>query len=66
MFKVRMQGQYGSASDKRLRTVASEMWREYGFRRGVMRGYWITVAREIPAYAGFYTGESLVSMLWQL
>lgn len=20
-----------------------------------MRGYWVTVAREIPAYAGFYT-----------
>jgi solute carrier family 25 carnitine/acylcarnitine transporter 20/29 len=56
MFKVRMQGQYGAASDKRLRVVVSEMWRDWGFRRGIMRGYWITVAREIPAYAGFYTG----------
>jgi len=56
MFKVRMQGQYGSPSDKRLSVVFREMWSEWGFRKGVMRGYWVTVAREIPAYAGFYTG----------
>lgn len=55
MFKVRMQGQYGAATDKKLRDVAKEMWRDWGFRNGVMRGYWVTVAREIPAYAGFYT-----------
>ncbi|KAH9891772.1 mitochondrial carrier [Cubamyces lactineus] len=55
MFKVRMQGQYGSPSDKRLRAVVSDMWRDWGFRKGIMRGFWITVAREIPAYAGFYT-----------
>ncbi|KAF8922675.1 mitochondrial carrier, partial [Mucidula mucida] len=53
MFKVRMQGQYGGAGDKNLRTVASEMWKTWGFRKGVMRGYWVTLAREIPAYAGF-------------
>lgn len=73
MFKVRMQGQYGNPSDKRLRVVAREMWKEWGFRKGIMRGYWVrhssiftrvsaglsvwfvskvTVAREIPAYAG--------------
>ncbi|KAG1734632.1 mitochondrial carrier [Suillus lakei] len=55
MFKVRMQGQYGAATDKKLRDVAKEMWREWGFRNGIMRGYWVTFAREIPAYAGFYT-----------
>ncbi|KAG2153167.1 mitochondrial carrier [Suillus clintonianus] len=55
MFKVRMQGQYGAATDKKLRDVAKEMWRDWGFRQGVMRGYWVTFAREIPAYAGFYT-----------
>lgn len=55
MFKVRMQGQYGAATDKKLRDVAREMWRDWGFRNGVMRGYWVTFAREIPAYAGFYT-----------
>ncbi|KIJ67414.1 hypothetical protein HYDPIDRAFT_166025 [Hydnomerulius pinastri MD-312] len=54
MFKVRMQGQYGAATDKRLRDVAREMWRKWGFKHGIMRGYWVTVAREIPAYAGFY------------
>ncbi|KAJ7086303.1 mitochondrial carrier domain-containing protein [Mycena crocata] len=55
MFKVRMQGQYGGETDKRLRVVMREMWTQWGFRKGVMRGYWVTVAREIPAYAGFYT-----------
>ncbi|KAJ3895345.1 mitochondrial carrier domain-containing protein [Lentinula edodes] len=49
MFKVRMQGQYGGAQDKRLSAVAREMWSQWGFRKGV------TMAREIPAYAGFYT-----------
>lgn len=50
-----MQGQYGSATDKKLRHVFSEMYNLYGIRHGVMRGFWITVLREIPAYAGFYT-----------
>lgn len=36
-----MQGQYGSPSDKKLSKVASEMWREHGFRRGIMRGFWV-------------------------
>ncbi|KLO05860.1 mitochondrial carrier [Schizopora paradoxa] len=56
MFKVRMQGQYGAATDKRLSTVVRDMWQQWGFRKGIMRGFWVTVAREIPAYAGFYTG----------
>ncbi|CEL52721.1 Mitochondrial substrate carrier family protein G OS=Dictyostelium discoideum GN=mcfG PE=2 SV=1 [Rhizoctonia solani AG-1 IB] len=56
MFKVRMQGQYGGKADKKLSTVFWDMWKDYGFRKGVMRGFWATVAREIPAYAGFYTG----------
>ena len=41
MFKVRMQGQYGNPLDKRLRVVAREMWAESGFRKGIMRGYWV-------------------------
>ena len=52
MFKVRMQGQYGQPGDKKLHVVVNEMWKDWGFRRGIMRGYWVTVAREIPAYAG--------------
>ena len=47
-------GQYGAATDMKLREVISEMTSKYGFRHGVMRGYWITVLRETPAYAGFY------------
>jgi len=65
MFKVRMQGQYGAATDKRLRDVASEMWSRWGFRKGMMRGYWITVAREIPAYAGFYTAFEFTKRRFQ-
>jgi len=65
MFKVRMQGQYGAATDKRLRDVASEMWSQWGFRKGIMRGYWITVAREIPAYAGFYTAFEFTKRRFQ-
>ncbi|KIP11249.1 hypothetical protein PHLGIDRAFT_27978 [Phlebiopsis gigantea 11061_1 CR5-6] len=55
MFKVRMQGQYGGKDDKRLRVVMRDMWKEWGLREGIMRGYWVTFVREIPAYAGFYT-----------
>ncbi len=47
-----MQGQYGQPGDKKLRVAVNEMWTEWGFRKGIMRGYWVTVAREIPAYAG--------------
>ncbi|KAF9506302.1 hypothetical protein BS47DRAFT_438348 [Hydnum rufescens UP504] len=56
LFKIRMQGQYGTVGNKSLGRVAADMWREWGFRRGVMRGFWATVAREVPAYAGFYSG----------
>lgn len=65
MFKVRMQGQYGAATDKKLRDVAKEMWRDWGFRNGVMRGYWVTFAREIPAYAGFYTAFEFLKRKFQ-
>jgi len=65
MFKVRMQGQYGSATDKKLRDVAREMWSTWGFRKGVMRGYWVTLIREIPAYAGFYTAFEFTKRRFQ-
>ena len=38
---MRMQDQYGAATDKRLSAVVSEMWKNYGFRKVVMRGYWV-------------------------
>ncbi|KAG9120653.1 hypothetical protein FRC07_003783 [Ceratobasidium sp. 392] len=65
MFKVRMQGQYGAAGDKRLSRVFWDMWGDWGFRKGVMRGFWATVAREIPAYAGFYTGYEFAKRKFQ-
>ena len=42
MFKVRMQGQYGAKTDKRLSAVIGEMWSQYGFRHGIMRGFWVS------------------------
>ncbi|PWN89820.1 mitochondrial carrier [Acaromyces ingoldii] len=65
LFKIRMQAQYGSATDKKLRQVARDLWAEAGFRRGVMRGFWITVLRETPAYAGFYGGFTKSKELFQ-
>ncbi|KAG8820374.1 hypothetical protein FRC19_008936 [Serendipita sp. 401] len=56
LFKIRMQGQYGAATDRRLSRVFRDTWSAHGFKRGVMRGFWATVAREIPAYGAFYTG----------
>ncbi|KAJ9110968.1 hypothetical protein QFC20_002734 [Naganishia adeliensis] len=67
LFKIKMQGQvmlptdktilqYGGADDKKLGAVVKDTYRQWGFKNGIMRGYWVTVAREIPAYAGFYTG----------
>jgi solute carrier family 25 carnitine/acylcarnitine transporter 20/29 len=53
MFKVRMQGQYGNPSDKRLRVVAREMWAEWGFRKGVMRGYWVCTPNFNFSFFGF-------------
>lgn len=49
------EGQYGAATDKKLRHIFQETYAKYGVRHGVMRGFWITVIREVPAYAGFYT-----------
>lgn len=54
MFKVRMQGQYGNPSDKRLRVVVREMWAEWGFRKGVMRGYWVCRASIFYGFFFFY------------
>jgi hypothetical protein len=42
MFKIRMQGQYGGPGDKKLGRVVGDMWREFGLRDGIMRGYWVS------------------------
>ena len=41
MFKIRMQGQYGGSGDKKLGAVIGDMWSRFGFRDGIMRGYWV-------------------------
>ena len=41
LFKIQMQGQYGGIDDKRLSLVARNLWREWGFRKGIMRGFWV-------------------------
>ncbi|KAF9164069.1 hypothetical protein DFQ26_001856 [Actinomortierella ambigua] len=59
MLKIKMQAQYGSGSAVRYKgpvDCARQLIREYGVKNGLMRGYWITVIREIPGYAGFYAG----------
>ncbi|GAA5982233.1 hypothetical protein JCM11641_006234 [Rhodosporidiobolus odoratus] len=64
MFKVRLQAQYGP-NPKRLRDIVGEMYGKYGWRHGIMRGYWITFVREIPAYAGFYAGYEYTKRSFQ-
>lgn len=61
LFKIRMQAQISSSKSapQKLSQVAREVYTKYGMRSGVMRGFWVTVMREMPAYAGFYTGFEL-------
>ncbi|KAJ2721352.1 hypothetical protein GGI07_004022 [Coemansia sp. Benny D115] len=61
LFKIQLQAQYGGGSGSggsgRVGpiAVARQVWAQHGVR-GVMWGFWATVAREIPAYAAFYAG----------
>jgi solute carrier family 25 carnitine/acylcarnitine transporter 20/29 len=43
LLKIRMQAQYGGQTDLTLRKMAGTLWREHGFRNGVMRGFWVSV-----------------------
>ncbi|CAG8501157.1 6051_t:CDS:2 [Diversispora eburnea] len=65
LLKIKMQAQYGSNKVsignsaliyKGPVDCARHLIREFGIRNGLFRGFWVTVAREIPAYAGFYSG----------
>lgn len=42
MFKIRMQGQFGGATDKKLGKIVGDVWRSYGLRDGIMRGFWVS------------------------
>ncbi|ORX73749.1 mitochondrial carrier, partial [Linderina pennispora] len=57
LLKVRLQTQYSGAGNtfKGPIPLAKHLVQQFG-ARGIMWGFWSTVAREIPAYAGFYTG----------
>ncbi|KAJ1907931.1 hypothetical protein LPJ81_000425 [Coemansia sp. IMI 209127] len=60
LLKVRLQVQYnaarnGSALFKGPLSMAQYLVQQFG-TRGIMWGFWTTVAREIPANAAFYTG----------
>ena len=73
LFKIRMQAQItsttSSSSDsvpaKKLSAVAKEVYHNAGMKSGVMRGFWVTLFREVPAYAGFYTGFELSKSLFR-
>ncbi|KAG9290669.1 hypothetical protein G9A89_011632 [Geosiphon pyriformis] len=66
LLKIKMQAQYGSvktgptAKDVLLYKgpidCAQKLLQEHGIRNGLFRGFWATVFREIPGYAGFYSG----------
>ncbi|KAJ2711579.1 hypothetical protein H4R19_003182 [Coemansia spiralis] len=60
LLKVRLQVQYGSAAAGGAAfrgpvPLARHLVRQFGVR-GIAWGFWATVAREIPAYAAFYSG----------
>ncbi|KAJ2776874.1 hypothetical protein H4R18_005441 [Coemansia javaensis] len=58
LLKVRLQVQYSAAGGAVFRgpvSLARHLVGQFG-ARGIAWGFWATVAREIPAYAAFYTG----------
>lgn len=58
LFKIKLQAQITNSGGKpqRMTAIIADMYRNYGIRGGIMRGFWITVVREIPAYGAFYWG----------
>ncbi|RKP13262.1 mitochondrial carrier, partial [Piptocephalis cylindrospora] len=60
LVKVRLQAQYSHRTTSARYTgpidCVKNIFRESGWRRGIFRGFHITVLREIPGNAGFYAG----------
>ncbi|KAG0165366.1 hypothetical protein DFQ28_005510 [Apophysomyces sp. BC1034] len=61
MLKIKMQAQYGKPlGEARYFTgpvdCARYLIQQHGVGRGLFRGMWATIVREIPAYTGFYSG----------
>lgn len=58
MFKIRMQGQYGKEG-KKLREVVGGMYREWGWKRGIMRGFWVSA---LPRCGGVVAESCLADL----
>ncbi|KAF7727807.1 hypothetical protein EC973_007038 [Apophysomyces ossiformis] len=61
LLKIKMQAQFGKpGGQSRYFTgpvdCAKYLIQQHGIGHGLLRGMWATVVREIPAYAGFYSG----------
>ncbi|KAI7869381.1 mitochondrial carrier [Spinellus fusiger] len=62
LVKIKMQAQFGSKAVGEERHFKGPMEcvrhlvQQEGLFRGLFRGLWATVVREMPAYAGFYSG----------
>ncbi|KAJ7504107.1 hypothetical protein B0H11DRAFT_1905405 [Mycena galericulata] len=64
-----VQSAHAGAVRRRLQSAPAhsrrEMWAQWGFCKGVMHGYRVTVALEIPTYAGFYRVRILQALVWR-
>jgi solute carrier family 25 carnitine/acylcarnitine transporter 20/29 len=62
LLKIKMQAQFGHASVDGSKHFTGPidcgkyLIQRDGIAHGLYRGLWATIVREIPAYAGFYTG----------
>jgi solute carrier family 25 carnitine/acylcarnitine transporter 20/29 len=63
LIKIRLQSQYGTNTHRGPLHCIQTIVRQDGVWYGLFRGFWATVAREIPAYAGFYAGFE-VALRW--
>ncbi|KAI9478893.1 MAG: hypothetical protein EXX96DRAFT_483092 [Benjaminiella poitrasii] len=60
LLKIKLQAQYGTDTHQRYfkgpLDCARYLIQRDGVAHGLLRGMWATIVREIPAYAGFYSG----------
>ena len=58
LIKIRMQNQGVNQkySERKIgpRKAADSIWRKDGIRRGFYRGWWLTIAREVPQYSIYF------------
>lgn len=63
LLKIRLQAQRSKGNLNGPIAVASQLIKEQGIKKGLFRGLWVTICKEIPAYAGFYAGTGFVLIL---